>query len=337
MKRCIRVFAAGGTMAAALLLAPVSSGGQESGTDDLARQIFETMLKVPGTRAGHRPVHAKGIVCQGTFEASAAAGALSRAAHFRPGPPVPVTVRFSDGAPDPAVADTAPDAGPRGLAIRFDLPGGDATDIVAMSHNGFVVGTGEEFLALQQAIVATDPAQPHPWPVERFLAARPRAMKFVQDNRAVPASFATEAFFGNDAFVFVNKDGARRAGRYRLVPVAGTRHLDAAETKSRSPDFLSDELKARLATEPVRFRLVAQLPDPGDPTKDPSLVWRDDRKTVDLGTISLTSVAADPATAERRLAFDPTNLTDGIELSDDPLPALRSAVYALSVKHRRAK
>src|SRR3954447_17111405 len=38
--------------------------------EDLARQIFETMLKVHGVADGHRPVHAKGIVCTGIFTAT---------------------------------------------------------------------------------------------------------------------------------------------------------------------------------------------------------------------------------------------------------------------------
>ena len=56
-----------------------------------------------------------------------------------------------------------------------------------------------------------------------------------------------------------------------------------------------------------------------------------------MGEITIGSVVEDSAAAERALAFDPTNLTDGIELSDDPLPELRSSVYALSAKHRRHK
>jgi len=58
---------------------------------------------------------------------------------------------------------------------RFHLPGDGKADIVAMSHNGFVVGTAEEFLALQKAVVATDPGKPHPWPIEEFLGTLPRA------------------------------------------------------------------------------------------------------------------------------------------------------------------
>ncbi len=100
------------------------------------------------------------------------------------------------------------------MAIRFTLPGGEDVDIVAMSHNGFVVATGEEFLELQKSVVATDPSQPHPWPVEAFLGAHPLALKFVVDKKEGPESFATESFFANDGLVFVNKDGVKQAGRY---------------------------------------------------------------------------------------------------------------------------
>jgi catalase len=44
-------------------------------------------------------------------------------------------------------------------------------------------------------------------------------------------------------------------------------------------------------------------------------------------TIAATSIVTKSAAAERKLAFDATHLIGGIELSDDPLPALRSRVY----------
>jgi catalase len=59
------------------------------------------------------------------------------------------------------------------------------------------------------------------------------------------------------------------------------------------------------------------------------------RRTIDMGTLSITSVVADSSAAEKDLAFDPTDLTDGIELSDDPFPSLRSKVYALAAAYRQ--
>jgi hypothetical protein len=68
--------------------------------------------------------------------------------------------------------------------------------------------------------------------------------------------------------------------------------------------------------------LVVQLANAGDPTNDASLVWPDDRRGIEIGTISAISVVADSDTARKALVFFPTAITDGIELSDDPLPAL---------------
>jgi catalase len=312
----------------------MNTSSNQPDTNDLAQQIFDLMANMHGVKPGFRPVHAKGIVCQGTFAPSREAATLSKAAHFQ-GASVPVTVRFSDGASDPSVPDNSPDAGPRGFAIRFVLPGGGKADIVAMSHNGFVVGTVEEFLALQQAVAATNPTRPHPWPIEVFLMAHPLALKFVLDNKVIPTSFATESFFSNDSFIFVNKSGAKQAGRYKILPEAGSQYLSDDEAKARSVNFLVEELKTRLVKGPVKFRVVVQLPNAGDATDDPSLVWPDDRKTIEAGTISITSVVADSATAERGLVFDPTHLTEGIELSDDPFPALRAKVYSLSAARRQ--
>jgi len=319
-------------LAALLLTTQIKVFAQLS--PDLVQQIADVMSQGASGKAHQRYIHAKGIVCQGTFQASSEAAAISRAAHFQ-GELVPVTVRFSDGAPDIAVADNSPDASPRGMAIRFAT--GRGTDIMAISHNGFIVGTGEEFLALEKAIAATDPSKPHPWPSEDFMASHPRALKFVQELNHVPASFATESFYSNNALLFVNSKQEKHAGRYQIIPMEGGQYLEESVAKAMSPDFLSEELSRRLATAPARFRLLLQLAQPGDPTNDGSVVWSDDRRKVELGVITLTSIVPDSASAERALAFDPTRLVDGIELSDDPLPMLRSRVYAYSVAGRRRK
>ena len=306
----------------------------QSAPADLSRQIAEVMSQGQSGKAHQRYVHAKGIVCQGTFQASPGAAAVSRAAHFN-GNTIAITVRFSDGAPDTGVADNSPEASPRGMAIRFAV--GSGTDIMAFSHNGFFIGTGEDFLAFVKAQAATDTAAPHPSPIEQFLSTHPRALKFVQDPKPIPESFGTESYYANNAFVFVNDQGHRQIGRYQIVPVDGGKYLDDATLKDKSPNVLSKELPGRLSAAPARFRLLLQLPNAGDQTNDASIVWPDDRKRIELGIITINSVVADSIAAERKLAFDPTHLTDGIELSDDPLPALRSQVYAYSVAGRHSK
>lgn len=300
----------------------------------LPQQIADVMVQVNGgLHPGFRFAHAKGMVLTGTFRPTKAAASISRAAHFR-GPAVPVTVRLSDGTGVPQINDDNPNASPRGMAIRFTLPGGGFTDIVSNSHNGFFVGTGEDFLAFLKAIAATKPDSPHPSPIEQFLGSHPRALKVVTDSKPLPSSFARLAYFGNNAFVFVDKSGTKRVGRYQIIPVAGIHHLAPAAASKLSPNYLFDELTRRIARGPIRYRLYVQLANPGDQTNDGSIVWPDNRKRVELGIVSLTKIAPNNEELQRSLTFNPIFITEGIELSDDPFVPLRSAVYALSVQHR---
>ena len=150
---------------------------------------------------------------------------------------------------------------------------------------------------------------------------------------ATPASFADENYYGIDAFVFVDKSGRKQAVRYQMIPEKVV-HLDADEAAKRAPDFLIDDLPKRVARKPVVFHLKAQLADAGDQTRDPSQPWPDDRKVVDLGVLTLDKPVADSLEAQKTLLFMPTALTDGIELSDDPLPVIRAGAYAVSFSRR---
>jgi catalase len=55
---------------------------------------------------------------------------------------------------------------------------------------------------------------------------------------------------------------------------------------------------------------------------------------VELGRLEVTRISPTSAADERRLVFDPTNVTDGISLSADPIPLARSAAYSISYDQR---
>jgi catalase len=92
-------------------------------------------------------------------------------------------------------------------------------------------------------------------------------------------------------------------------------------------------LPQRIAKRPVVFHLKAQLAAAGDQTEDPSQPWPDDRKVVDLGTLTLDR-PVDTLEVQKKLLFLPNRLADGIELSDDTLPVIRSEVYVLAFARR---
>jgi catalase len=301
--------------------------------DDLpvATQVVDLANKLNGVHPGFRAFHAKGVVVAGSFKASPEAAKLSHATIFN-GHTTPVTVRFSDGNGMPDVADGSPAANPHGMAIKYHLPGGTETDMVTNSLKFFPAGTGEDFRDLLLAIIASPPDAPKPTKLEQFFASHPNAPKAF-GTAATPDSYADEEYHGINAFIFVSKSGRRQAVRYLLVPEKLV-HLTQEEAAKQTPNFLSDELTKRIARKPVVFHLKAQMAEPGDQTKDGSQPWPDDRKVIELGVLTLNKVVPKSLEAEKKLLFMPTNLTEGIELSDDPLPSVRATAYALSFSRR---
>src|SRR5437016_516488 len=111
-------------------------------------QLVETMRALAGSHPGFRPVHAKGIVCSGTFRGTPDAPSVSRAPHLQ-GQAVPAVMRFANASGNPDVHDGL--ANVRSLAVKFQLPGGKNADILANSIEGFPMRTPEEFLAFLRA------------------------------------------------------------------------------------------------------------------------------------------------------------------------------------------
>jgi catalase len=303
----------------------------------LSHDIIEGFDKANGgIHPGFRPAHAKGILLTGLFTPSSEAASLTRAPHIQRNSTA-VTVRFSDFAGIPAVADNDPQgASPRGCAIRFHLAEHVHTDIVAHSVDNFPTRTAEEFLGFLNALIATDPAGPHPNAIEQFLGAHPAALKFVQTPKPIPTSFAKESFFAVSAFKFTNAGGVSRCGRYRVLPAAGKEYLDEAGAAAQVPNFLFDEIKERVAKEPVRFHIAVQLAEDNDTHDDATVRWPEDRPQLAFGEISLKEITPHNAGEQQKIIFDPIPRVDGIEASSDPLFEPRANIYLMTGRRRRA-
>jgi catalase len=294
-------------------------------------QAVDAVNEVYGRHPGHRALHAKGTVLAGTFTATPAAAQLTRAAHMQ-GQPVKVTARVSNAVGDPGAPDYAPDA--RGLAVKCYLPDGSRTDLVAQSAPRFPARTPEAFLELMRASV---PSPSMPLKMARFLARNPVAIGGLPANsRALlpPASYATVRYYAVHAYVWVDSDGARRYVRYTFAPEVSEPPLAPWKARRRGRDYLQDEIRERLARGPVRFRLELQIAEPGDSVDDPTSVWPKQRRVVMAGTLELTGLDTERERGDDVLVFDPVRVTDGIELSDDPLLRFRERAYSASVARR---
>src|SRR5437667_9372074 len=287
-----------------------------------------------GVRAGFRPAHAKGLMCAGTFRPSREAAELTRAPH--PGrPSTPVTVRYSDSTGIPTIPDNDPaKSGPRGIAVRFHLADHVHTDIVAHSTDGFPVHTGAEFLEFLRAAAAFGAGKPEA--LGAFLAEHPNARRFVEAPKPIPTSFTREAFFAVTSFKFTNAQGVSRHGRFRIRPEEGTEYLSDEQAAAKSADFLFHEIGPQLARGPVRLGVFVQLAADGDDVTDASVPWPEGREEVPFGTITLTARVDDTEPERRKIIFDPIPRVDGIDTSGDPLSEVRSEIYLLSGRRRRA-
>lgn len=169
-----------------------------------------------------------------------------------------------------------------------------------------------------------------------FLGRHPETVRFLEDPKPSPVSFATEKFFGVNAFKFI-KDGKTTVLRYRVVPVAGFQALSEEDLKSKDKNYLFSEFPSRLASGPIEFTLQAQIAEEGDVTDNATVIWPEERKVVELGTIKIEKTLSEEQSLkdQKQIIFDPIPRVEGVETSDDPLLDVRASVYLISGRQRR--
>jgi catalase len=326
--------------------------------DDLgmAERLVEALV-LPDGRPDLRPVHALGIGATGYFVASDAARDFCVAEHFQ-GETVPVTVRFSNGSGSAVQRDGWSDV--RGMATRFHLADGAATDLIAMTLGEFFTPTAETFLSFAEAakpvpvtretawqkifdMLRLTPPLLDPYPGQ-ITSPNPGAVQFADRHGyaqlpvfegaslGAPQSYARATYHAVHTFVVVAPDGARRWVRFTWQPVAGVLTTDAKKTPVDK--YLQQELRDRLAEAPARFMLMMSIGEAGDDFNDPSRPWPPRRVRVAMGTLTLTDVPKDQVANCERLSFNPWRLVPGIEPSDDPVLSARRDAYEFSRRRR---
>jgi catalase len=300
----------------------------------LANDLIAQFDTIFGVHPGFRPAHAKGVLLKGVFTPAAEAQALTNAPHITRSS-TPVTARFSNSTGLPEIPDSAGDANPRGLGVRFNLAEHVHTDIVSHTIDAFPTRDGYEFLEFLKAAVASGADVPSPKPIEKFLATHPATLAFVQAPKPFPTSFAHDTYYGVTAFAFTNAAGETRYGRYRIVPEAGNEYLTAEQAAGLAPNYHYEEIVERVAKKPARFTIRVQVAEPGDVVDDATQHWPESRKLVEFGTLELTGPVENDAAEQKHIIFDPIPRVEGIEASADPLLELRAAVYLLSGRRRR--
>jgi catalase len=278
-----------------------------------------------GPSLGHRRNHAKGICFTGTFVANGAGSALSRAQVFVRGQ-YPAVGRFNLATADSNAADAMVRV--RGLGIRITTRDGQEWRSAMIDAPIFPVATPKDFYELQMASRSKDPDA-----MKKFIAAHPEFLSFLSWAKSAPwtGSYAEERYNSLDSFLFVDGSGTRHPIRWSLVPTAQPVPVSPDELAKRGPDFLEQEIAQRVSTGPQSWSLVVTVANPGDPTADPNKAWPADRRTVEVGTLTVQQIEPERDGPCRDINYDPTVLPSGITTSDDPFPSARSAAYSRSL------
>lgn len=298
-------------------------------TDPLAQRALDALRAVFGSHDGFRAAHAKGLFARGSFAPSSRAAELTTAPHLR-GEPVEALVRFSNASGDPRRSDATREV--RGMAVKLAVPGVDPIDLVTVNARRFYTRTPEDFVSFTRATVGPLRALG----LIPFLVRHPRVLGPLVDAARFrpPASYATSRYNSLHAFAWVDAAGARRLLRYRWRPIAGERYLTPRAARRLGDDYLAGELAERLERGPVEFELRLVMAADGDPLDDASRAWPEDRDEVTAGRLTIAELAPDVEADGGAVVFDPTRVTGGIELTDDPILRFRPRVYSLSAEAR---
>jgi catalase len=284
---------------------------------------------VNGKQSGFRKNHAKGAAVAGYFDSNGNGNELSSAGVFQSGR-TPVIGRFSLAGGNAHAADGAATA--RGLGLAFGFPGSTQWRTAMLNLPVFPDNSPQGFYdRLLASKPSPDTGKPDPKAMAAFLAAHPetaKAMKIIGQSPPSPG-FADSTFWSLNTFYFVSEAGTRTPVRWSLVPVN-----PPAPRASSGPNALFDTLIRQIRSGPLQWTLVLTVGEPEDPLDDATLPWPADRRAIDAGTLTLTSIETERAGNARDINFDPLVLPPGIERSDDPLLSPRSVVYAASYRVR---
>jgi catalase len=294
-------------------------------------RLVQAFAPANGPALGHRRNHAKGICFTGQFEANGKGAELSRAQVFAAGR-YPVIGRFNFSTVDPNAPDAASRV--RGMGLQISTPDGGVWRSAMIDPPFFPVATPDAFYALLKASGSKEPDA-----MKTFAAAHPEIAAFGAWAGSAPwiESYAEETYNSLNAFLFIDPSGTSHAVRWSLKPQAEVKSMSGEDFAKLGADHLAEEITARVGKEPQLWTMLVTVANPDDPVADPSKAWPADRRTVEVGTLTVDKIQPEANGPCRDINFDPTILPDGITVSADPFPAARSAAYARSFNLRTAE
>ena len=295
-------------------------------------------------RIPERVVHARGVGAHGVFVATGAGEGICQAAFLKSGTETPVFVRFSTVLGSRGSADLARDT--RGFATRFYTGEGNY-DLVGNNIPVFFIQDGIKFPDVIHA------GKPHPdreipqaqsahdtfWDfVSLHTEAQAHTMWNMSD-RALPRSLRTMEGFGVHTFRLVNAEDQTCLVKLHWKSKQGVHSVtweEAQLTNGNDPDYhrrdLADAIES--GNYPQWDLGVQVMPDTdgqafeGIDLLDPTKFVPEELAPVQIiGTMTLNANPVNYFAETEQVAFNPSNLVPGVDVTNDPLLQARLFSY----------
>lgn len=283
---------------------------------------------------GFRRAHAKGVCIEGYFEGNGEGVALSSARMLANGR-TPFVGRMSVGGGSPYGLDNK--ARVRSMALELRSDDGQQWRMAMNSFPFFGVSSVAAFYEQTRAN-APDPATGKPDPDRQaaFAESHPEFKRFAAWAKEAPwsTSWANTTYNGVNTFRFINATGKVSHVRWSMQPQTAFEAMTPEQREAADADFLSEDLRARLDSGPLRWDMVVTVAEDGDAILDASQPWPEARPHINVGSVVVERSSPQTTGACRDINFDPLVLPTGVESSGDPVLAARSAVYSESFNRR---
>lgn len=322
----------------------VGESGPVLEQDNILHETLETFIHA---KILERPVHVKGFGAFGYFETVYSMAKYTKLCFLQnPGQQVPVTVRFSFAVSNKGTPDTSRNV--RGFSTKFYTEAG----IFDLVFNHIPVFLVRDAMRFPEAIQALSPSPVNnlmdPERFWRFVARAPESTHFVvrlYSDAGTVKSFRHMPGHSVNTYVWRNGQGVRSYVKYHWIPYAGEQYIDsqeAARWSGKNPDIAGQDLFDAIAKgKSVEYGLYVQLMNPEDESilpynpLDATKVW-DERQypMIPVGRMVLNRNPDNFMEQVEKVAFSPSNLLEGAELSDDKLLQGRANIYWDSQRRR---
>ncbi|WP_246426515.1 catalase [Paenibacillus rhizosphaerae] len=312
--------------------------------DNILHETLETFVH---TKIIERPVHVKGFGAFGYFETVHSMSDYTMLSFLQtPGQQVPVTVRFSLAVSNKGTPDTSRNV--RGFSTKFYTEQG-VFDLLCNHIPVFLVRDAVRFPESIQAFLPSpknnliDPER-----FWSFVARAPESTHFLvwlYSDVGTVKSFRHIKGHSVNTYVWKNAKGVRTYVKYHWMPLAGEQYIDrqeAARLAGENPDIAGKDLYDTIAAgKTVEYGLYVQLMNPDDASHlpfdplDDTKVWDQQQYPLrPVGRLVLNRNTDNYMGQVEKIAFSPSNLLEGAELSDDKMLQGRANIYWDSQRRR---